>query len=249
MSDKEKLSKLINDITKRKEGCNMVNFDKTIEEEIEALDRAMRRGAKAFPTIVCLIGATGSGKDTLLSAIAKEYPNTFKPLVSHTSRPRRECEVEGREYHFISEEEFIDKLGAGEFVEYRKYKVATNETWYYGLHDTEVDLESDNIYIGIFDINGYNEIVREYGSVNVFPVYVDCDAVTRLERVLGREDIKVGSEKYREVLRRFYADSCDIECHRDSFRTIFFNNNTTAEEFTGRVQCLSSVIVDYHHYK
>lgn len=224
----------------------IINYKNSEKEEIEF---TKVKEEKKSPTIVSLIGCSSSGKDAVLKEMLKQNPKTLKGLVSHTTRPMRKGETEGKEYHFISKKEFEDKLGAGEFVEYRTYNIANGETWYYGLSQTEIDINSDNIYVGIFDINGYWSLVDEYGKENVFPVYIDCDVVIRLERALSREGITPGTEKYREVLRRLYADSEEIEQYKNEFDTIFYNGNCLQEEFEDKVSCLVNSIIEYHECK
>ena len=227
---------------KNEEEIDKAEFERVEEqEEVEIEDR------KA--TIVSLIGCSSSGKDAVLKEMLKQNPRTLKGLVSHTTRPMRKGETEGKEYHFISKKEFEDKLGAGEFVEYRTYNVEGGDTWYYGLHDSTIKINSDDIYVGIFDVNGYWSLVEEYGEENVLPIYVDCDVVTRLERALSREGIAPGTEKYREVLRRLYADSEEIEQYMDEFNTVFYNGDCSEEDFKDKVDCLVNSIVKYHYSK
>ena len=51
-------------------------------------------------SLIILIGCSASGKDTVMNRLVKEFD--VKPLVSYTTRPIRDCEQEGREYHFIT---------------------------------------------------------------------------------------------------------------------------------------------------
>ena len=44
--------------------------------------------------VIAICGKSGSGKDTIMKEILKRYPNFFKPIVSYTTRPRREHETE-----------------------------------------------------------------------------------------------------------------------------------------------------------
>ena len=66
--------------------------------------------------IVALIGEAGSGKDTILRKLiddTKHYYNGKLPLheiISYTSRPPREKEVDGVNYHFISAEKFAEMI-------------------------------------------------------------------------------------------------------------------------------------------
>lgn len=62
-------------------------------------------------------GPSGAGKTTLVAAVVESVPGlTYS--VSYTTRPRRELEVEGRDYFFVSEEEFDRMRRAGEFIEW-----------------------------------------------------------------------------------------------------------------------------------
>jgi guanylate kinase len=59
---------------------------------------------------------SGTGKTSLVRALLKTNPN-LKLSISHTSRPPRAEEVNGRDYHFVSQEIFKQKLLRGEFLE------------------------------------------------------------------------------------------------------------------------------------
>lgn len=72
------------------------------------------------PGIPIIIAApSGAGKTSLVSALVKELPN-LKVSVSHTTRAMRPGEVDGVNYHFISEAEFKKKIAEDEFLEYAK---------------------------------------------------------------------------------------------------------------------------------
>lgn len=247
---------------KKENGEVRLIFNKPIEELVIKYNEPMKEDEIEFrqveevemedrkATITCLIGCSSSGKDRILKEMLSANPVSLKGLVSHTSRPMREGEKNGNEYYFINKDEFEEKLGAGEFVEFRTYKVEGGDTWYYGLSDTEIDINSDDIYVGIFDVNGYWSLVDEYGEENVYPIYVDCDVMTRLNRSLKRQNITSNTDpRYREVLRRLYADSEDIEQYKDDFDTMFYNGDCSEEDFKDRVNCLVNSIIEYHYSK
>lgn len=70
-------------------------------------------------TVRCLVvaGPSGVGKSTLINAALRRNPR-WMFSVSATTRPRREGEVDGREYHFLTQDEFDRRVTAGEFLEY-----------------------------------------------------------------------------------------------------------------------------------
>ena len=58
--------------------------------------------------ILALFGKSGAGKDTVQKYIVKKIPSLFNGIVSCTTRPQREFEYNGKDYHFISLMRCID---------------------------------------------------------------------------------------------------------------------------------------------
>jgi len=67
--------------------------------------------------LVILAGPAGSGKTTLCERLVAE-DHAFSRVVTATTRPPREGEIDGRHYHFISPAEFDRRIAAGEFIEW-----------------------------------------------------------------------------------------------------------------------------------
>jgi len=81
--------------------------------------------------VFVVAGPSGAGKDTLIARALEELPGMHYS-VSATTRPRRKGEIDGRDYYFISEEEFDDRLKEGQFLEWeevfgRKYGTLKSE--------------------------------------------------------------------------------------------------------------------------
>jgi len=70
--------------------------------------------------VFVVTGTSGAGKGTLEKALLVQIPG-LALAISATTRERREGEEDGREYWFISDEEFDEKLRAGEFLEYVEF--------------------------------------------------------------------------------------------------------------------------------
>jgi guanylate kinase len=70
--------------------------------------------------VFVVTGTSGAGKGTLERALLSQMPE-LQLAVSATTRSRREGEQDGREYWFISQQEFEEKLQAGEFLEYVEF--------------------------------------------------------------------------------------------------------------------------------
>lgn len=154
--------------------------------------------------IVCLIGKSGSGKDTI---IQKLHVDLNIPIAtSFTSRPMRPGEIQDLTYHFVSDSYFEENKE--KFIEQRIYKTygkdGNVEFWKYGL--TEESFEEGNNLV-IVDVNGYKALREYFGKQNVLPFFIHCSDTTRLNRVLLRGD---GGNKL-EVMRRFAADEEDFK--------------------------------------
>ncbi|MCL1885221.1 MAG: guanylate kinase [Dehalococcoidia bacterium] len=82
--------------------------------------------------VLVLSGPSGVGKDVALNAMkARPIPSTY--VVTNTTRPQRQCEIDGEHYHFVSQAEFSRMIGANELLEYAE--VYGN---YYGVPKTMV---------------------------------------------------------------------------------------------------------------
>lgn len=67
--------------------------------------------------LIVMSAPSGTGKTTILNRL-REHHSSWRFSVSVTTRPRRPNEVDGADYYFLSEEKFVEKIEAGEFVEW-----------------------------------------------------------------------------------------------------------------------------------
>ena len=150
-----------------------------------------------------IMGATCAGKDKIASYIVDNFEN-YKTLISTTSRPIRPNEKEGVEYYFISKEEFLKRIEAGELIEYRTYETTVNgikDVWYYGLEKKHVtDMESN--YVVVIDYKGGLEFQEYIGKENTFMIYVESKYTDRYVRNVLRGDFNS-----QEWLRRNKDDA------------------------------------------
>lgn len=148
--------------------------------------------------IIALIGEAGSGKDTLLQSVLSKT-NKLHEIVSCTTRPPREKEVDGVNYHFLTGEEFGDKVINGEMLE-----ASCFNDWFYGT--SYESLRSDCVNIGVFNPEGIDSMMA-HKDVYIVVYYVRADEKQRLLRQLNREE----NPDVREIIRRFTADLLDFE--------------------------------------
>ena len=124
--------------------------------------------------LILFCGPSGSGKTTIVHHLLKKFP-MMRFSVSATTRPKRENETDGIDYHFLSPEEFRTKIANNEFLEWEEvYKDR-----YYGSLKSEVDriLNEGNIALFDIDVVGGLNIRKHYGrqllDVFVMPPSVD----------------------------------------------------------------------------
>ena len=100
--------------------------------------------------LVILSGVAGAGKDTIKKELIKRFDNV-ESLPSYTSRPKREGDVEGQTYNFVTREKFEQKIENGEFYEYD-----VHHNHYYGTSKKLLNekIESGKIIVKDIDVNG-----------------------------------------------------------------------------------------------
>lgn len=147
--------------------------------------------------IVALMGEAGSGKDRMMQELLKAYPH-FHEIVSCTTRPKREGEVEGVNYFYLTPEQFGDKVLHDEMLE-----CSTFRDWFYGTSYESV--RSDCVNIGVFNPTGVESLI-DRPDVDVQVFRVRASDKTRMLRQLNREE----NPDVHEIVRRFHADWLDF---------------------------------------
>ncbi len=158
--------------------------------------------------IVCLMGKSSTGKDTIYKRLLAEEDLGLKRIVPYTTRPMREGEQEGVEYHFTDEAGFQKLKEEGKIIEDRAYDTVHGLWRYFTVADDSLDLSRDS-YCVIGTLEAYVQIREYFGEEKVLPVLIELDDGERLQRALGRER-KQEHPRYEEMCRRFLADSKDF---------------------------------------
>ena len=150
-------------------------------------------------TIIALMGKAGSGKDTIMKALLKQpaFQNAV-PIISCTTRPKREYEKDGIDYHFLTKEQFTDKILSGDMLEATVFN-----DWCYG---TSIDnLSNDKINIGVFNPEGVG-LLRGRDNIKLILIYIEAKDKDRLLRQLNREN----DPDVHEIIRRYSTDEMDF---------------------------------------
>ena len=89
--------------------------------------------------IYYMMGKSSSGKDTLYREVMKRFPGLGK-VVSYTTRPMREGESSGVQYHFVDESELSRLEAEGKVIELRAYDTIHGIWKYFTVDDGQIDL-------------------------------------------------------------------------------------------------------------
>lgn len=148
--------------------------------------------------MLCLCGESGVGKDTLLKKLVEKYD--YQRLVTYTTRDKREGEVNGIDYHFVSPKTFHE-LSAGDFfAETTSYTVASGEVWEYGT--AVKDIKDDTIVI--LNPHGLKELKKDK-SLDIIAVHLFASYGEIWNRLRKRGDHS------DEAARRMETDKKDFE--------------------------------------
>ena len=110
--------------------------------------------------MIIFTAPSGAGKSTIVRHLLKKYQDELAFSVSATTRKKRDHEIDGKDYYFISPEEFKDKINKNEFVEWEE----VYDDQFYGTLKSEVERVWSEGKIIIFDVDvvGANDIKEEY---------------------------------------------------------------------------------------
>jgi len=163
--------------------------------------------------IVLLVAPSGAGKSTIIDGVISEVRN-LERIVTYTTRPKRPGEVEGREYHFVTTEEFERLKAAGQLAEWQAF---------YGHQygSSRARLESAIArglgLIGAYDVLGSLELMSKYPR-NATTIFILPPSVEELRRRLV-ERYGAETEEGRVRLERLEMEMS----HAYSFRYVVSN--------------------------
>ena len=173
-------------------------------------------------TIICLLGKSASGKDTLYQQILEVGRLPLQRVVSYTTRPQRAGEKDGLAYHFCTEIELTEFRPQGLVIEERCYQTVAGPWHYFTLADEQFAAVADRHLLMIATPQMVLSLRRFFGAEAVHPILVELDEGERLSRAIARERLQT-KPNYAEVCRRFLADEEDFApeilvqlqpCHR-----------------------------------
>ncbi|HIW21262.1 MAG TPA: guanylate kinase [Candidatus Dorea intestinavium] len=189
--------------------------------------------------IFYIMGKSASGKDTIYKSLVEKFPQ-LKTVVLYTTRPKREGEVDGVEYHFITPKKMQEFKADKKLIEIRGYHT-TKGLWEYAtIEDGQIDLESAS-YLMMGTLESYLKIKEYYGHEKVVPLYLEVPDVLRLERALNREKSQEIPD-CQELCRRFLADCEDFSSEK--LKEAGITKSYKNEEVTNCIENIVGVIND-----
>ena len=136
--------------------------------------------------LIIISGTTCAGKGTVIRKVLENH-NDIVLSVSYTSRPKREHEIDGVDYYFVTAEEFEEKISNDEFLEYAKVQYGA----YYGTPKKEIveQLNTGKDVILEIDVQGAKQIKEKFpDTVLIFIMAPSMEEVKRRIKMRGDEN-------------------------------------------------------------
>ena len=173
--------------------------------------------------LIIFSAPSGAGKTTIVHELLKSR-NDLEFSISACSRDKRQNEIDGKDYYFISADEFRSKIKNDEFLEWQE----VYENSYYGTLKTEVEkiwAKGNHVIFDVDVVGGLN--IKKYGKENALSVFIMPPSIKELE-----ERLKNRSSETEETLRKRIEKANYELTFADKFDKIIINNkleNAVAE--------------------
>jgi guanylate kinase len=131
-----------------------------------------------MPTVLVVTGPSGAGKGTLIRELVERVPSV-EVTVSATTRERRRGEEDGREYWFLTEEDFIARVDRGEFLEHVEY-VSRHR---YGTLRSELERIATHGHVPLLELETEGALRVKRGVPGAVTIFISA-RVEELERRL-----------------------------------------------------------------
>lgn len=157
--------------------------------------------------MIVLVGESASGKSSIEKNLVDNYG--YKKIVSYTTRQPRQGEVDGIDYHYISENQFIKLQKEGYFAEVGEYN-----GWHYGT--AKNDCTSDKV--AVVTPHGLRQLAK-IPNLDIHTFYINVPRRDRLIKILQRGD------NIEEAYRRSLSDVGQFDGISDEVDYIVNNKN------------------------
>ncbi len=187
-------------------------------------------------TLFLISAPSGAGKTTIVNAVLEHVKNHYgdklvlEKVITYTTRPKREGEVEEKDYFFITKEDFLEKIESGFFMEW--------STWYenyYGSPAWVLDRVREGIsYIAIVDRFGARSIKA------IFPEVVLIWLAPVSLEVLEQRLIRRGTDLQQEIEKRLLKAALEMD---EEKKEKIYEYHIINDDFNKTVQKVINCIV------
>ena len=160
--------------------------------------------------IYIITGPSGVGKNTIINELSNHLEFYFS--ISHTTRPRRDNEIDGKDYYFITEDDFENLIKSDQMIEYEQYG-----EFYYGTSKEELSNDSSIIILDL-EVNGATKLLEE--NNNFKGIFIDIDDYELINRLKNRghdstfikKRMKLANlQREKKELYQYHVDNEDIK--------------------------------------
>ncbi|XP_068249572.1 protein PALS1 isoform X4 [Palaemon carinicauda] len=147
---------------------------------------------------IVLIGPPNIGRHELRQKLMEDRER-FAAAIPHTSRTRRETEVDGQDYHFISRAQFESDILARKFVEHGEYEKA-----YYGTSIAAIRAVVNSEKICVLNLHPLSLKILKSSDLKPFVVFVAPPSLEKLrqKKIKMGEPVKVSDEELKETIEK-----------------------------------------------
>ncbi|XP_046716166.1 MAGUK p55 subfamily member 4 isoform X2 [Silurus meridionalis] len=186
----------------------------SLSDPYEEVARYQRRSDDTH-RLIALLGPSGVGVNELRRKLIEINPKTFQGATPHTTRPRKMFEEPGREYHFISRDEFEIMIHTNRFVEYGEFR-----GYFYG---TSVDAVKAVLAAGkicIIDIHPYDIVSVRTQELKAYIIYIKPPPLAQMKRTRLKAQVTnyCTSRPFKvEDFHKIEEEDCRMEKHYAQF--------------------------------
>ncbi|HEU5364419.1 MAG TPA: guanylate kinase [Hanamia sp.] len=175
--------------------------------------------SKEYNKIILITAPSGSGKTSIVKHLMKQFPS-LEFSVSATTRKPRNDEKDGKDYYFISENDFKEKIHNKEFLEWEM----VYEGKYYGTLKSDISRiwKENKVPVLDIDVQGAIHVQQQY-PVNTISIFIQAPSVEELKRRLKLR----GSETDDSLQARINKSTYEMT-FKKHFENIIINENFKA---------------------
>lgn len=167
--------------------------------------------------IVIITAPSGAGKTSITRHLLQTFPNRLAFSISATTRPKRNYEVEGVDYYFVSIEEFQEKIHENAFIEWEM----VYEGKYYGTLKSELHRIWKNDKVPLLDVDVQGAIhIQEQHEDRALSIYIEPPSVEELAARLRSR----GTETDESLQARINKAAYELS-FRHHFDKVILNND------------------------